>query len=75
MDSTCDSYENYRFAVEDIGAVPVIVLNPRGEVDAVGENILPSPRAKLSLDRLYPWRERAMAGEIQCPHQHREGLL
>jgi hypothetical protein len=40
MDSAYDSYENYRFAIEDIGAVPIIVLNPRGRVDAITEGSL-----------------------------------
>jgi transposase len=37
MDSAYDSYENYRFAIEDIGAAPVIALNPRGGIDAITE--------------------------------------
>ena len=35
MDSAYDSYENYRFAVEEIGAAPIIALNPRGRIDAI----------------------------------------
>lgn len=35
MDSAYDSYENYRFAIEDMGITPVIALNPRGKVDAI----------------------------------------
>jgi transposase len=35
MDSAYDSYENYRFAIEDIGTAPIIALNPRGRVDAI----------------------------------------
>jgi len=35
MDSAYDAYENYRFAIEDIGAAPIIALNPRGRVDAI----------------------------------------
>jgi len=40
MDSAYDSYENYRFAIEDIGAAPVIALNQRGRVDAITEGSL-----------------------------------
>ena len=40
MDSACDSYENYRFAIEEIGAAPIIALNPRGRVDAITEGSL-----------------------------------
>jgi len=40
MDSAYDSYENYRFAIEDIEAAPVIALNPRGRVDAITEGSL-----------------------------------
>ncbi len=40
MDAAYDSYENYRFAIEDIGAAPVIALNPRGRVDAITEGSL-----------------------------------
>ncbi len=40
MDSAYDSYENYRFAIEDIGAAPIIALNPRGKVDAITEGSL-----------------------------------
>ena len=36
MDSAYDAYENYRFAIEDIGAVLIIApLNPKCRVDAV----------------------------------------
>jgi transposase len=35
MDSAYDAYENYRFLIEDIGASPIIALNPRGRVDAI----------------------------------------
>jgi transposase len=35
MDSAYDSYENYRFAIEDIGIAPIIALNSRGRVDAI----------------------------------------
>ena len=40
MDSAYDSYENYRFAIEDIGATPIIALNPRGRVDAITSSSL-----------------------------------
>ena len=40
MDSAYDSYENYRFAIENIGTVPVIAINPRGRVDAISEGSL-----------------------------------
>jgi transposase len=40
MDSAYDSYENYRFAIEDIGAAPIIALNPRGRVDAITDGSL-----------------------------------
>ena len=40
MDSAYDSYENYRCAIEDIGTVPIIALNPRGRVDAIASNSL-----------------------------------
>jgi hypothetical protein len=33
MDSSYDAYENYRFVIEDIGAAPIIALNPRGSAD------------------------------------------
>ena len=35
MDSAYDSYENYRFAIEEIGAVPIIAINPRGGINAI----------------------------------------
>ena len=35
MDSAYDSYENYRFAIEDIGTAPIIALNPRDRADAI----------------------------------------
>jgi transposase len=35
MDSAYDSYENYRFAIEEIGAAPIIAINPRGGIDAI----------------------------------------
>lgn len=37
MDSAYDSYENYRFVIEDIGAAPIIALNHRGRIDAITE--------------------------------------
>ena len=40
MDSAYDSYENYRFAIEDIGTTPIIALNPRGRVDAITKGSL-----------------------------------
>ena len=40
MDSAYDSYENYRFAIEDTGAAPIIALNPRGRVDAITDGSL-----------------------------------
>ena len=40
MDSAYDSYENYRFAIDDIGAAPIIALNPRGRIDAITEGSL-----------------------------------
>jgi len=40
MDSAYDSYENYRFAIEDIGAAPIIALNPRNRVDAITDGSL-----------------------------------
>ena len=40
MDAAYDSYENYRFAIEDIGAAPIIALNPRGKVDAITDGSL-----------------------------------
>ncbi len=35
MDPAYDAYENYRSAIEDIGAAPIIALNPRARVDAI----------------------------------------
>jgi transposase len=35
MDSAYDSYENYRFAIEEIGTAPIIAMNPRGRIDAI----------------------------------------
>jgi transposase len=35
MDSAYDSYENYRFAIEEIGVAPIIAINPRGGIDAI----------------------------------------
>ena len=35
MDSAYDSYENYRFVVEEIGVAPIIAINPRSRVDAI----------------------------------------
>ncbi len=40
MDAAYDSYENYCFAIEDIGAAPIIALNPRGRVDAITKGSL-----------------------------------
>ena len=40
MDSAHDSYENYRFAIEDIGAAPIIALNPRNRADAITDGSL-----------------------------------
>lgn len=40
MDSAYDAYENYRFAIKDIGAAPIIALNPRGRVDAITDGSL-----------------------------------
>jgi len=40
MDSAYDSYENYRFAIEDTGVAPIIALNPRARVDAITEGSL-----------------------------------
>jgi hypothetical protein len=35
MDCSYDSYENYRFVIEDIGAAPIIALNPRNAPDVL----------------------------------------
>jgi transposase len=35
MDSAYDSYDNYRFAIEDMETAPIIALNRRGKVDAI----------------------------------------
>jgi len=35
MDAGYDSYENYRFAIEEAKIAPIIALNPRGKVDAI----------------------------------------
>jgi len=35
MNSAYDSYDKYRFAIEDIGTAPIIALNPRGRGDAI----------------------------------------
>jgi len=40
MDAIYDSYENYRFVIEEIGAAPIIALNPRGRVDAITDSSL-----------------------------------
>jgi len=40
MDSAYDSYENYRFAIEDISTAPIIALNRRGRVDAITSSSL-----------------------------------
>ncbi len=40
MDAAYDSYENYRFPIEDIGTAPIIALNPRGRVVAITEGLL-----------------------------------
>jgi len=40
MDAAYDNYENYRFAIEEIGAAPIIALNPRGRIDAITEGSL-----------------------------------
>jgi len=40
MDSAYDSYENYRFAIEDTGVSPIIALNPRGRLDAITKGSL-----------------------------------
>jgi hypothetical protein len=40
MGAAYDSYENYRFVMEEIDAAPIIALNPRGRVDAITEGSL-----------------------------------
>jgi hypothetical protein len=40
MDAIYDSYENYRFVIEEIGAAPIIAINPRGRVDAITDSSL-----------------------------------
>ena len=40
MDAAYDSYENYRFAIEDTGISPIIALNPRGRIDAITDGSL-----------------------------------
>ncbi len=40
MDSAYDSYENYRFAIEEAKVAPIIALNPRGKVDAITKGSL-----------------------------------
>jgi hypothetical protein len=40
MDAIYDSYENYRFVIEEIGAAPIIALNTRGRIDAITESSL-----------------------------------
>lgn len=35
MDAAYDAYENYCFAIEDMGVAPVIALNPRNGADAL----------------------------------------
>lgn len=40
MDSSYDKYENYRFAIEEIGTAPIIALNPRGKTDAITQGSL-----------------------------------
>ena len=35
MDAAYDAYENYRFAIEDMGVAPIIALNPRNGADAL----------------------------------------
>ena len=40
MDSAYDAYENYRFAIEDMGISPIIALNPRGRIDAITKGSL-----------------------------------
>jgi hypothetical protein len=40
MDFAYDSYGNYRFVIEDIGAAPIIALNHRGRVDAITQGSL-----------------------------------
>jgi len=35
MDSAYDGYENYRFAIEGIETTLIIVLNPRGRIEAI----------------------------------------
>ena len=40
MDSAYDSYENYRFAIEEAKVAPIIALNPRGGVDAIASSSL-----------------------------------
>ena len=40
MDSAYDSYENYRFAIEDTEVAPITAINPRARVDAITEGSL-----------------------------------
>ncbi len=40
MDSAYDAYETYRFTIEDIGASPIITLNPRNKIDAITQGSL-----------------------------------
>jgi len=40
MDSAYDAYENYRFAIEDMGISTTIALNSRGRIDAITKGSL-----------------------------------
>jgi transposase len=40
MDSAYDAYENYRFAIQDVGVAPIIALNRRNGADALSAGSL-----------------------------------
>jgi len=74
MDSAYDAYENYRSAIQNIGAAPIIALNPRNGADAltVGSLLLLSPQDKYTCPAGFPvvyWGKDPERGRLKfrCP--------
>jgi len=73
MDSAYDAYENYRCAIQDIGAAPIIALNHRNGADALTiGSLLLSPEGKytcLAGFEVVYWGKESRRGRLKfrCP--------
>jgi hypothetical protein len=73
MDSAYDSYENYRFVIQDVGAAPIIALNRRNGADALSVgSLLISPEGRytcLAGVRVVYWGKDPKRGRLKfrCP--------